>query len=192
MDTIMGKKGFFVALIGVVVLAGCATAPTGPTVTVFPSPWKPFEIFQAEDAVCRQWAAQQVGAPPGAPINQNAALGATVGTLVGAGLGAAIGAAAGNPGAGAAIGAGTGLLGGAASGANADWGSAWGAQQRYDMAFQQCMYAKGNQVPGVIPYRQSGQTFGVPPPPPPPSGQWTPGIPPPRSAPPPPPAPPAQ
>jgi hypothetical protein len=34
-------------------------------------------------------------------------------------------------------------------------------QQWYDMAYLQCMYAKGNQIPGVL--------TGTPPPPPPPA-----------------------
>ena len=81
--------------------------PTGPTVTVYPGPGKPFEVFQADDYACRQWAEEQIGGTsPSQTANQNLATGAVVGTLVGAGLGAAIGAATGNVGAGAAIGAG--------------------------------------------------------------------------------------
>ena len=183
----MGKTLSLFALMGVAVLlvGGCATVPTGPSVMVLPSPSKPFEQFQVDDGACRQWAAQQIGAPPGEPINQNAAIGATVGTLVGAGLGAAIGAAAGNPALGAAIGAGTGLVGGAASGANADWASGWEAQRRYDFAYQQCMYAKGNQIPGVV--RQAPRQYRVPPPPPPPPGYAPPPASPPANLPPPPP-----
>ncbi len=111
----------WVLLLGsaVVALGGCATLPTGPSVMVLPAPGKSFEQFQAEDAVCRQWAAQQVG-PPGAPATQKTAVGAAVGTAIGAGLGAGLGALAGHAGTGAAIGAGTGLLTGAAAGANAD------------------------------------------------------------------------
>jgi hypothetical protein len=183
----MAKTLVLSGLIGALLLGGCATVPTGPSVMVLPTPGKPFEEFQGEDSACRQWATQQIGAPPGAPINQNAAVGATVGTLVGAGLGAAIGAAAGNAGAGAAIGAGTGLVGGAATGANADWASAWGAQRRYDMAYQQCMYAKGNQIPGVIQQTQTRRTYRTPPPPPPPPGYTPPGASPSPNVPPPPP-----
>jgi hypothetical protein len=138
------------------VLGGCATIPTGPSVMVLPAQGKPFEQFQVDDAVCRQWAAQQIGATPGATANQNTAIGALVGTAIGAGLGAAIGSASGNAGAGAAIGAGAGLLGGAATGANADQVYGWEAQRRYDSAYQQCMYAKGNQIPGVM--RDAPQT----------------------------------
>jgi hypothetical protein len=169
-----------------VLLGGCATLPTGPSVMVLPAPGKPFEVFQAEDAVCRQWAAQQVGGAPGAPATQQTAVGAAVGTAVGAGLGAGLGALAGHAGTGAAIGAGAGLLTGAAAGANADQAAGWHAQRRYDMAYQQCMYAKGNQVPGVV--RGTRQPLAVPPPPPPPPGYSPapPGPPPYPSAPPPP------
>jgi len=175
----------WVLLLGsaVAALGGCASLPTGPSVMVLPAPGKPFEQFQAEDAACRQWAAQQVGGPPGAPATQNTAVGAAVGTAIGAGLGAAIGAASGHAGTGAAIGAGTGLLGGAAVGANADQMSGWNAQRRYDMAFQQCMYAKGNQIPGAV---RGTRRPAVPPPPPPGYSPAPPGPPPYTSAPPPP------
>jgi hypothetical protein len=128
-------------------LAGCATLPTGPSVTVLPGSGKSFEEFQSDDAICRQWAGQQTGMSPQDTANQSTATGAVAGTLIGAGLGAAIGAATGNPGAGAAIGAGSGLLVGTASGAQAGQVYGMEAQRRYDIAYTQCMYAKGNQVP---------------------------------------------
>jgi hypothetical protein len=149
------------------VLAGCATLPTGPSVMVMPGTGKSFEQFQADDSVCRQWAGQQTGLAPQEIANQNTATGATVGTLIGAGLGAAIGAVSGNPGIGAAIGAGSGLLVGTSSGANAGQVSGWEAQRRYDIAYQQCMYAKGNQIPGVVKTTRRTQRVPVPPPPPP-------------------------
>src|SRR4029453_13724113 len=40
-------------------LTACASAPTGPSVMVLPGSGKSFEQFEAEDAACRQWAAQQ-------------------------------------------------------------------------------------------------------------------------------------
>ena len=130
-------------------LGGCATMPTGPSVTVLPTPGKPFEVFQADDVVCRQWASQQIGQTPQEAANQSTATGAVAGTVIGAGLGAAIGAAAGHVGTGAAIGAGSGLLVGTAAGANAGQVSGREAQRRYDSAYMQCMYSKGNQVPGM-------------------------------------------
>ena len=41
-----------------------------------------------------------------------------------------------------------GLLGGAAMGATGGNESAKEVQRRYDIAYQQCMYSKGHQVPG--------------------------------------------
>lgn len=190
----------FAGVLLVVPLVGaCATVPTGPSVMVLPGSGKPFEVFQADDASCRQWALHSTGTTPGDTFNANTIGGAAIGTVIGAGLGAAIGAAAGNPAIGAAIGAGSGLALGTAGGANAGYYSGASVQQRYDYAYQQCMYAKGNQVPGVV-QRASRQSYIAPPPPPPSGGQGSyvpgptyPGSPAPVSAnapPPPPPGPP--
>ncbi|HTZ16824.1 MAG TPA: YMGG-like glycine zipper-containing protein [Dissulfurispiraceae bacterium] len=154
------------AVICLVMAGGCATVPTGPSVTVFPAPGKSFEQFQEDDAVCRQWAAQQTGTSPQETLNQNTATGAVAGTVIGGGLGAAIGAAGGHAGTGAAIGAGTGLLFGTLAGSDRGYYYGRSAQRRYDIAYQQCMYAKGNQVPGVI--EPAGRTRMTMPPPPPP------------------------
>ena len=176
----------WVLLVGsAVVLVGCANLPTGPSVMALPAAGKPFEQFQAEEASCRQWAAQQSGAVSEAAANQQTAVGAAIGTAVGAGLGAAIGSASGHAGTGAAIGAGTGLLMGTAAGANADQVASGNMQRRYDMAYEQCMYAKGNQVPGVVQGTQRPQLA----PPPPPGYSLAPSVPPPSQAGPPPPAP---
>ena len=168
------KRGLL--LFSVIIMPmGCATMPTGPNVAVLPGPGKPFEVFMTDDTVCRQWAQQQIGgASPSQTANQNLATGAAVGTAVGAAMGAAIGAAAGNAGAGAAIGGATGLLGGTAMGSNAGAYSGYQLQRRYDIAYQQCMYAKGNQIPGSAPVRRS---YYAPPPPPPPGYQQQPPTP---------------
>jgi len=156
---------FLVMLAAVLVLSACVTMPTGPSVMVLPSAGKSFEVFQSEDLACRNWAALQTGATPAGVINQNLTGGAAIGALMGAGLGAAIGAASGNAGAGAAIGAGSGLIGGTAVASGPAYAAGWDVQQRYDNAYQQCMYAKGNQIPGVL--RASRPTVSIPPPPPP-------------------------
>ena len=174
----MKLKKSFLLLLALVALSGCATIPTGPSVMVWPGPGKPFEVFQSDDTVCRQWASQQVGAQPSESANKTLASGAAIGTMLGAGLGAAIGATSGQMGAGLAIGAASGAIGGTAVASGPSYGAQWEVQRRYDNAYMQCMYAKGNQVPGVArPWR------GVPPPPPPPPGF----NPPPSSAYPPPP-----
>jgi hypothetical protein len=147
--------------------------PTGPNVMVLPGQGKPFDQFAAEDQTCRQWAAQQSGASPSGTANQTAASGAVIGTAMGAGLGAAIGAA-------------SGLILGTAQGAGAAGQAGYTLQRRYDMSYEQCMYASGNQIPGVAP---AAPARAIPPPPPP---GWVPPPSsvrplPPRGSPPPPP-----
>jgi len=163
--------------LALVMVAGCATVPRGPSVMALPGAGKTFEQFQADDAICRQWAAQQIGLSPQEAISKNTATGAVVGTVIGAGLGAAIGAASGNAGAGAAIGAGSGLLAGTVTGANAGQFYGWEAQRRYDIAYIQCMYAKGNQIPGVVQQTPRARRILPPPPPPPPGSGYSPSYP---------------
>ena len=160
------------SLLTLAALAGCATVPAGPSVMVMPNPGKPFEVFQAEDNVCRQWAGQQTGATSSGTTNQTLAAGAAIGTVAGAAIGAA---ASHNAGAGALVGGGIGLLTGTAIASGPAYAGGSSVQRRYDIAYQQCMYAKGNIIPGVVRYPRS--SYRVPPPPPP-------GY---RSAPPPPP-----
>ena len=177
------KRGFLLFL-AVTAVNACATIPTGPNVMVLPGPGKSLEAFQSDDTVCRQWARQQIGAEPSDTVNQNLAGGAAIGTLMGAVLGAAIGAAYGDAGTGAAVGAASGLLGGTAVASGPAYEAGYQVQRRYDNAYQQCMYSKGNEIPGLVrPSRRA-----VPPPPPPPPG-FTPGppVPPPPGAYPPPP-----
>jgi hypothetical protein len=144
----------------------CATIPSGPSVHVFPGTEKTFEEFQVDDATCRTWAGQRIGLTPEEIRNQSTISGASIGAVLGAGLGALIGSASGNAGVGAAIGAGTGLFVGSSAGA--DHGRVYGyeAQRRYDSYYLQCMYIKGNQVPGVVAprrYRQSNYALSPPP-----------------------------
>ena len=169
-------------------LTACASVPTGPSVMVLPGNGRNFEQFRADDADCRQWALYQTGTTPNKAGTTSAVTGAAVGTVVGAGLGAAIGAAAGSPATGAAVGAGAGLLGGTAVGAGNAYGAGSSVQRRYDIAYMQCMYAKGNQIP-VPGARQPAYTSAAPPPPPPPSAPPPPGVPPPPAGSPPPPPP---
>src|SRR5690242_17501798 len=120
---------FTVAL--AVVVTGCATVPTGPSIMVLPGSGKTFEMFQGDVAVCRQWAADQTGVSMKEASTKPVISGAAIGTVVGAAAGAALGAAAGNPAIGAAAGAGTGLLGGTAVGASSGSASGGTAQRRY-------------------------------------------------------------
>ena len=161
---------FAAAFLGV--LAGCAaTIPNGPSVAVMPAPGKPFDVFVAEDNVCRQFAQQSIGTSANQAATESAAKSMAVGTAVGAVAGALAG---GHEGAG--TGAAIGLLGGAAVGSDQGRYSGYEAQRRYDIAYEQCMYAKGNQLPQASRY-QPRVIYSQPPapsyypPPPPPSGQ---------------------
>src|SRR5919204_4832747 len=115
-----------------VATAACATVPSGPSVMVLPGTGKTFEQFQADNAVCRDWAAQETGTTAKRTATGSTVTGAAVGTAVGAAAGAAIGAAAGNPAMGAAVGAGTGLFGGTVAGASAGSAAQRPVQRRYD------------------------------------------------------------
>lgn len=190
--TITPVRGIAAALVIALVASGCATVPSGPSVMVLPGAGKSFEQFQGDDSVCRQWAMQQTGTTPGQAATESTVAGAAIGTLLGAAAGAALGAAAGNAGVGAAAGAGIGLLGGTAAGAGRGDFAGGSVQQRYDHAYIQCMYAKGNQVPvarGSRVQQQQYRSPAPPPPPPPPpaASPLPPGAPPPPPGPPPPP-----
>ncbi len=137
-------------------LAGCASAPTGPRVAVMPAPGKPFEVFVAEDRLCRSYAEQSIGQTRNQAAAENFAGAAAVGTAVGAAAGSLSGGQ-GSTGAGAA----TGLVVGSMVGAGESASASGDAQRRYDIAYEQCMYAKGNQIPGAP------QPRYYPPPPPP-------------------------
>ena len=177
-------------------LAGCATFPSGPDILVLPGSTKSFEAFRADDAVCREFATGQIGGTTPAQAATAAGVGgAAVGAAVGAIAGAAFGGSS-----GAAIGAGAGLLTGTAVGAGYGNESWWVLQRRYDNAYLQCMYAKGNKVPLSTGYSSTPrpQVSSAPPasspypppnqPPPPPANQPPPPPPPPPPNQPPPPA----
>jgi hypothetical protein len=133
-------------------IGGCVTVPGGPSVAALPGQYKPFEQFRLDDADCRQWASSQVSGNTQA-ANDAAAGSAVLSSALGAASGAIIGSATGQAGPAAAVGAGIGLLFGSVAGANQAYASTYGLQQRYDGAYSQCMYAKGNQIPVRSPAR---------------------------------------
>ena len=174
-------------LIAIFSLTACVGMPTGPSMMALPGNGRSFDEFRYDDYTCREFAQEQAGGTP-----SRASVASGVGSaVVGAGLGAAAGAALGG-GRGAAIGAGTGMLAGGLAGTNTARASGSVSQQRYDMAYTQCMYAKGHRVPvsGQVQYSpaapypsaQGGPSRSMPqgvPPPPPGIPPPPPGIPPP-------------
>ncbi len=132
-----------IALTTACMLFACVHLPTGPSVMTLPGSGKSFEQFRNDDYDCRRYAYEQVG---GITPQQSARTSGVEGAVIGTGLGAAAGAAIAGGG-GAAIGAGTGLLAGGLVGSGTASTSAYINQQRYDISYIQCMYAKGHRVP---------------------------------------------
>lgn len=165
-------KYFLLGIAGMLSLAGCASVPNGPSVAVMPAPGKPFDLFVAEDRECRQFAQQSIGTTASDAGVSSEAKSMALGTAVGAVAGTVLG---GNHN-GTGVGAGIGLLAGTSAGSNEARYSERNSQRRYDIAYEQCMYAKGNQLPQsgyqpraryVSPPSQPAPAYNPPPPPPP-------------------------
>jgi len=147
MKTFLAHSRLAVAAVCLFSLSACVVdGPPGPSVPVMPGDNKTLGQFQQDDATCRGFASQQTGISPDAAAQQAGVGTAIVSTLVGAAVGALIGTAAGNPAIGAAIGGGAGLLTGAAAGSGNAAISAGNVQERYDVAYQQCMQTTGNKT----------------------------------------------
>lgn len=165
-----------IAVAALLLLGACVSAPTGPSMLVLPGSGTNFDQFRADEYQCRQYAQDQIGGMTAEQASIDSGVkSAAIGTAVGAVAGAIVGGHQ-----GAASGAGLGLLFGSVAGAGAAQGSAYTLQQRYDIGYQQCMYAKGHRVPVSGRFdnsRRSSNTYAAPPqqpgssyPPPPPPG----------------------
>ena len=128
------------SLLAVALLSGCATQPMGPTAHVMPATGKPFEVFAQDQATCKQFASNEVDG--GATMANLKEFGtAAITTGLGGGLGAALRGER-----GAEIGGSVGAIGGAGLAAHGSAHYQASLQGRYDIAYTQCMYARGNQV----------------------------------------------
>ena len=139
------RAGLGGAMIAVIALTGCAPTVMAPTVPVMPGANKPVDQFMTDQQGCEAYANGQT-APLSAQANNQALGGTLLTTALGAGLGAAIGG-----GRGAAIGAASGALVGGSAGARGSSIAGMNIQQQYNIFYSQCMYARGNQVPGFAP-----------------------------------------
>jgi uncharacterized protein YcfJ len=152
----MSKKaitGIAVPMAAVLGLSACVGA-VAPTVAVMPSPNKPLNIFQQDSADCQQYADGLI-TPIRTAANNQAVASAVIGAALGAALGASIGG-----GRGAGIGAAAGAISGTNVGViNASF-AGMTIQQQFDIAYSQCMYTRGNQIPGF-----QANTYALPPPP---------------------------
>jgi hypothetical protein len=157
----MNRK--WLTLAAAIGLTGCVSIPDGPSVMVMPGAGKNFDQFRTDDYECRDFAHYQIG---GKTANQTAANSGVETAVAGTAIGAAAGAAI-NGGRGAGVGAATGLALGSLVGADAANASGNSLQRRYDIAYEQCMYAKGNKVPmASAPPVRRRMRYSAPPPPP--------------------------
>ncbi len=140
-------------LVATLAVAACAAVPpSGPTILALPPEGKSFAVFQQEDALCQQTAAQQSNLASAPQVAGNSTVGgAGLGALGGAAVGALIGSVSGSAGAGAAIGAGTGLVGGGLLGASSGERGSFELQRRFDAVYAQCMASHGNRLQGPSP-----------------------------------------
>ena len=169
----MKLRAIALVTVAAAVLVGCATPPMGPTVYASPGRNKSPDVFQRDEQMCEDYASQRTAGQ--AEAANNRAIGsALIGTALGAGLGAAVGG-----GHGAGIGAASGAVVGTAVGADQSGHAQWSLQQRYNIAYLQCMQSHGNAVPpgGYPPGYYAPGGYGPPPPPPP--GYYPPPPPPP-------------
>ncbi|MCE7914774.1 MAG: hypothetical protein DYH15_08830 [Nitrosomonas sp. PRO4] len=124
-------------------ITACVHLPSGPSVMALPGAGKNFDQFRFDDKECRQYAIEQIGDyTPRRAAKMSGVESAAIGTGLGAAAGAAIAG-----GHGAAVGAGVGLLFGSLMGTSTASTSNYANQDRYDISYIQCMYAKGNRVP---------------------------------------------
>ena len=134
-------------------LGACATTgPAQPKIAVMPGQSKSYEAFQRDDVNCQASAQRAINyQSPGEVGNNSTITGAAVGTALGALAGAAIGSTSANAGRGAAIGAGTGLVAGTMIGASNAERTGGSVQGRFDLAYAQCMRARGHDVLATAP-----------------------------------------
>jgi hypothetical protein len=137
-----------VVLLAGAIVSGCAaTGPIYPTVMALPQKGENLAVFQQHETTCRQYATSQTGGQStGQQAEKSGVASAVVGTGVGAAAGALFGSVTGHAGNGAAIGAGTGLLAGSLGGVSQGRRAAASLQQKYNIAYIQCMTANGEDI----------------------------------------------
>src|SRR5256885_981409 len=103
------KKELILGGTALLLLAACASVPTGPSVMVLPGSNKSFEQFRFDDYECRQYASEYSGGKTAEQASadagvRSAAAGAAIGALAGAAIGGNANSAAAGAGPGAARG----------------------------------------------------------------------------------------
>src|SRR5271165_7004134 len=140
-------------------LSGCVTPPMGPTIPSNPGPNRPWAAYQQDEQVCQDYASQRVAGQADA-ANNRAVGSALIGAALGAGLGAAV-----RGGRGAGIGAASGAVVGTAVGSDQSARAQYSLQQRYNIAYGECMTSHGDSVQWAPGYPYPPPPGSYPPPP---------------------------
>lgn len=153
------RKAALAAFSTAALLGGCATEPLGPTVPVMPAQGKSMETFQQDEGYCEQYANERATGKV-KQANDNELRNGVIGAALGAGLGALAGDTK-----GAIAG---GIIGGVLGGSSGSGYDQHRVQRTYDVAYAQCMTARGNDVGMHRQPRRMRDDYYPPPPPPPP------------------------
>jgi hypothetical protein len=128
-----------IPLVALALVMGCDTVPQAPTVTMLPGVHKSADEFRTDDADCRQYAVDQLGSAVSAPRG------------LGSGLTSGLSGTAVCPATNRAVGdnrsATAGTAGTLIDGTDSAQSAGSGLQERYNCAYVQCMYARGDRVP---------------------------------------------
>ena len=130
-------KGF--PLLALALLAGCYAMPAGPTVTALPGDAKSPDEFRTNDRDCRQYAFAQADVVASASADH-------AGRATGGVRGTAVSTAADTAGDGRGPTVAGGRPGSVIDGIDSAQFAGYGLQRRYNRAYVQCMYLKGNNV----------------------------------------------
>ncbi len=141
----MSRISITIPLLAAALLSGCTTPPMGPTAVVMPAPGKPFEVFAQDQGMCKQFADSEVDG--GATVSNLKQFGTVaINAAIGAGVGDAMRGRT-----GAEFGGALGAIGGMGAAANGAAHDQYSLQGRYNLAYTQCMYARGNQLATAMP-----------------------------------------
>jgi len=136
--------------IGALALTGCGQAPLAPTVSTMAAPGKPLELYQQDIRDCKAFALDSIGGQDAVDrVSQNAAGNALLMIGANVAVGALEGQATHHHNYYTNQGAANGAAAGTAAGMETAAAGNQTLQQQFDNFYSQCMYSKGNQVPGM-------------------------------------------
>jgi hypothetical protein len=126
--------------VALALLAGCDTMPEGPTVSAFQGADRNLDEFRTDDTDCKQFSQAQVGGAASASAGRaNVVPSEMRGTAVCRAMGAVVG--------GRGSAASGSMAGSLIDGLEAAQFAGNGLQRRYNCAYVQCMYMKGDKIP---------------------------------------------